>query len=184
VFQTNMSTIGLGIVGMRFQSIEYGEAITIRIDEEVIEGVCCRATRMEDGGVHVGVQRADGFHSRKRFHKYLLKRFLDCDECEIPCEIVSADPKFVVIKLTTGAPFKVPKDKIKSRTCDERIESFRDENQLARFLEYYNLDTGVTISNQDNCDLIDTVVDLEFGMTERTGQPPARPGWEAHPLSK
>ena len=182
-FQLDMSTNGLGILGMGFESLEYGEPIIIRIGEEVIEGVCCRVNRADAGGLHIGIHRAENWYSRKNFHQHLLKRFVDCGGCEVPCVVISEDRSHALIWVSTGNPFKVPNDKLKSRTLGERVKTLSNDHQLARFLEYYNLHAGVTISNKDNCKLVDKVVDLEFVKQERKGPVPVPAGWECHPLS-
>ena len=120
VFQTDMSINGLGIVGLDLKSLEYGEEITVHVDDEVVAGVCCSAHRLQDGSVHIGIKRASKFISVRKLQRSLVKRFVDCGECEIPCDVISEDPLSATIRLQTGKSFNVPTDKLNSRTSSSR----------------------------------------------------------------
>ena len=119
------------------------------------------AHRREDGELHIGVKRSSKYVAIKNLNRTLVKRFVERGECEIPCEILSSDPLYALIRLQTGESFKVPTDKLSSRTRNERVAYFRDEKQLSLFLDFHKVDKKLTIS-EDNRALIDRVVELEL----------------------
>ena len=44
-----MSINGLGIVGLDFKSLEYGEKVTVHFEDETVEGVCCTPIAAKTG---------------------------------------------------------------------------------------------------------------------------------------
>lgn len=183
VFQTDMSINGLGIVGLDFRTLAYGEKITIEFDDETVEGVCCSAYRLPNGGLHIGIRRSCKYVATRNLQGSLVKRFVDCGECEIPCDIISSDPMFAFIRLPMGKSFQVPTHKINSRTHGERIESLGDDEQLALFLDFYKVDRKLKNPGQDKTELINTIVNLEFGVDSVGAAGDSTPNWKLHSLS-